>query len=175
MNILEKIDARANEKGEKIETLWQFVKFNLMGTVCTIIQVVLVNVLPMFFKNINSPIPQFLSGIFNENILGKGNATMGYILPYFISLIVSNTVGYILGKKITFNSDAPRIYFLIYFVVLLFMIVICTAIQGIIVNYIEANMTGIFLSLKNTIASMMAGFVLVIVMFPFQKYILFKN
>lgn len=46
MNIIEKIDLKAEEKGKTAVTIWQFIKYNGVSMVATVVQLLLVNFLP---------------------------------------------------------------------------------------------------------------------------------
>ena len=63
------IDSAAEEKGSGIKALWQFLKFIVVSGLVTIIQLVLANVLPLIFDKVTTPLPTFLQGIFNPNVV----------------------------------------------------------------------------------------------------------
>ena len=63
------IDSAAEEKGSGIKALWQFLKFIVVSGLVTIIQLVLANVLPFIFDKVTTPLPAFLQGIFNPNVV----------------------------------------------------------------------------------------------------------
>ena len=63
------IDDAAEEKGSGIKALWQFLKFIVVSGLVTIIQLVLANVLPFIFDKVTTPLPTFLQGIFNPNVV----------------------------------------------------------------------------------------------------------
>ncbi|MBQ7740005.1 MAG: hypothetical protein IJT65_02045 [Eubacterium sp.] len=63
------IDGAAEEKGSLIKTIWQFVKFLVVSGIVTIIQLVLANVLPFVFDKVTTPLPNFLRGIFDPNVV----------------------------------------------------------------------------------------------------------
>jgi ABC-type multidrug transport system fused ATPase/permease subunit len=63
------IDSAAEEKGSGIKALWQFLKFIVVSGLVTIIQLVLANVLPFIFDKVTTPLPTFLQGIFNPNVV----------------------------------------------------------------------------------------------------------
>ena len=175
MSIFDKLDSKFASKGESANTIWQFIKFNIVGILCTAIQLILVNVLPGVFKDLNVPLPGILSKIFTEDIVGKGNATLSYILPYFISQSVSCTVGYFLNMKTTFKADAPKFYFVIYFVVTAIMILVCTWVQGVTANIFARSDIGLIRSLHRTLASLCGSITMTAVIYPLQKYVLFKE
>ncbi len=63
------IDNAAEEKGSGIKALWQFLKFIVVSGLVTIIQLVLANVLPFVFDKVTTPLPSFLQGIFDPNVV----------------------------------------------------------------------------------------------------------
>lgn len=172
------IDSAAEEKGSLMKTLWQLVKFLVVSGLVTIIQLVLVNVLYFAMKNWDASLPAFLSGIFSEKIMGVGHSNWGYMLPFFLSNAIANIYGYIQNKKTTFKSDAPKISFVIYIVLLCALICFSTWLQGVIVNGIESSTITIvqkFVGLAPTAASLAAGFFQMVVLFPMEKFVLLKE
>ena len=169
-SLLEKADSKAEKKG--IKTLWQALKFLIVSCLVTIIQLALVNLLYFLMKNWTEPLPQFLGAIFTEQTIGEGHSNWGYILPFFLSNLIANTVGYFLNKLKTFKSDAPIWHYVIYIVILFILILFTTWLQGIVVNGLtRVGVEGI----APTIAAMAAGTLQMIVLFPIQKYILLRE
>ena len=88
MNIIKNL----NEK-YKDNTVWQFIKFNLVGFSISLVQLILANILPLIFDNLLIPLPVFLRGIFNPDVLFEGGSiyvkdgavTWAYVLPFFFS------------------------------------------------------------------------------------------
>ena len=128
MSWLEKTDEAAKSKGNKIHTLWQFIKFLVVSLLATVIQLVLVNILYFWMKSYVEPLPNFLNAIFTSDTVGEGNNNWGYVLPFFISNFAANTVGYFLNKSKTFKSDAPMWHFILYILVLFALILFSTSV-----------------------------------------------
>ena len=167
---LNNVDNKAEEKGRK--TIWQIVKFVFVSLLVTLIQLALVNLLYFFMKSWNPPLPPFLSEIFSPSTVGEGHSNWGYLLPFFLSNLIANTVGYFLNKKKTFKSNAPIWYYVVYLVFLFLLILFTTWVQGVIVNALtKVN----FEALAPTIASMVAGTIQMLVLFPLQKFVLLKE
>jgi putative flippase GtrA len=167
---LNNVDDKADNNGKK--TIWQIVKFIVVSLLVTIIQLALVNLLYFFMKNWQEPLPGFLGEIFSPSTVGEGHSNWGYILPFFLSNFIANTVGYFLNKRKTFKSDAPLWHYIIYIVLLFLLILFSTWLQGLVVNaLISVN----FESLAPTIAAMVAGTVQMIVLFPLQKFVLLRE
>lgn len=172
------IDNAAEEKGSFIKTVWQLVKFLVVSGLVTIIQLVLVNVLYFAMKNWDAALPGFLANIFTETTVGAGNDNWGYVLPFLLSNGIANIYGFYQNKKTTFKSDAPWYCFAIYIVLLVCLILFSTWLQGVIVHAIEASTIAIVMKLAKlapTVASMAAGFLQMVVLFPMEKFVLLKE
>lgn len=96
---LQKLDEKAERKGMK--TLWQFVKFFIVSLLTTGVQLLLVNVLYFYLKDFTEPLPSFLSTIFTDATMGSGHSNWGYLLPFFVSNFVANTIA--------ISSTVPRL------------------------------------------------------------------
>lgn len=195
------IDNAAEEKGSFIKTLWQLLKFLVVSGLVTIIQLVLANVLPLIFDSVTATLPAFLQGIFDPNVIfdasteegikqiGKyviggviengtvagGIVTWGYLLPFFLSNLLANIYGFYQNKKTTFKSDAPWYNFAIYIVLMIALIVFSTWFQGWIVGVIAKIDWAWIQPLARTIASLLAGFIQMVVLFPMEKFVLLKE
>lgn len=195
------IDNAAEEKGSFIKTVWQLVKFLVVSGLVTIIQLVLANVLPLIFDSVTATLPTFLQGIFAPNVIfdatkaegieqiGKyvvggviengtvigGIVTWGYLLPFFLSNLIANIYGFYQNKKTTFKSDAPWYNFAIYIVLMIALILFSTWFQGWLVGIIAKVEWAWLQPLARTIASLAAGFVQMVVLFPMEKFVLLKE
>lgn len=195
------IDNAAEEKGSFIKTLWQILKFLVVSGLVTIIQLVLANVLPLVFDSVTATLPAFLQGIFAPNTIfdattaegieqiGKyvvggtiengvvvgGVVTWGYLLPFFLSNLIAYIYGFWQNKKTTFKSDAPWYNFAIYIVLMIALILFSTWLQGWIVGIIAKVDWAWMQSLARTIASLAAGLVQMLVLFPMEKFVLLKE
>ena len=195
------IDDAAAEKGSFIKTLWQLLKFLVVSGLVTIIQPVLANVLPLIFDGVTATLPAFLQGIFDPNVIfdasttegveqvGKyvvggviengavvgGIVTWGYLLPFFLSNLIANIYGFYQNKKTTFKSDAPWYNFAIYIVLMIALILFSTWFQGWLVGIIAKVDLTWLQPLARTIASLAAGFIQMVVLFPMEKFVLLKE
>lgn len=195
------IDNAAEEKGSFIKTLWQILKFLVVSGLVTIIQLVLANVLPLVFDSVTATLPAFLQGIFAPNtifdattaegieqidkyvvggtiengVVVGGVVTWGYLLPFFLSNLIANIYGFWQNKKTTFKSDAPWYNFAIYIVLMIALILFSTWLQGWIVGIIAKVDWAWMQSLARTIASLAAGLVQMLVLFPMEKFVLLKE
>ena len=157
--------------------VWQFIKFNLVSLSITLVQLLLANLLPLVFDSVTTKLPVFLQPIFNPDVLFEGDSryvidgvvTWGYVLPFFLSNFIANIYGYFVNMKATFKGRGTKAGLIGYFAVLIALILFTTWLQG----YITAMMKGS--SLARTIAAMAAGMVQMAVLFPLEKYVLFKE
>ena len=104
------------------------------------------------------------------------------MLPFLLSNLIANIYGFYQNKKTTFKSDAPWYNFAAYIVLLLALILFSTWMQGAIVGaLLKVEPTNWFLnivtneSVARLIASMAAGFVQMVVLFPMEKFVLLKE
>lgn len=157
--------------------VWQFIKFNLVSMSITAVQLLLANLLPLVFDSVTTKLPGFLQPIFNPDVLFEGESryvvdgvvTFGYVRPFFLSNFIANIYGYFVNMKATFKGRGTRAGLIGYFVVLIALILFTTWLQG----YITAMMKGS--SIARTVAALAAGMVQVAVLFPLEKYVLFKE
>ena len=184
------IDNAAEEKGSFMKTLWQLVKFLVVSGLVTIIQLPLAALLPLVCDQIHTLLPEFLRGIFTPTMFSTGSAeaskyvidgvvTWGYVLPFLLSNLIANIYGFYQNKKTTFKSDSPWYNFVIYIVLLLALILFSTWMQGAIVGaMLKLEPSNWFFkiitneSVARLIASMCAGFVQMVVLFPMEKFVL---
>ena len=168
--VLNKIDDYAEAR--HLKTLWQIAKFMAVSFLVSAIQLGLVNLLYFLMKGWTEPLTPLLSMIFSEDIVGEGHSNWGYILPFFISNLAANTVGYFLNRSKTFKSDAPIWHYIIYVGVLLVLIFFTTWLQGVAVNIMVGwGVEGI----APTLAAMLAGTVQLVILFPLQKFVLLRE
>lgn len=157
--------------------VWQFIKFNLVSMSITAVQLLLANLLPLVFDSVTTKLPGFLQPIFNPDVLFEGESryvvdgvvTFGYVRPFFLSNFIANIYGYFVNMKATFKGKGTRAGLIGYFVVLIALILFTTWLQG----YITAMMKRS--SIARTVAALAAGMVQVAVLFPLEKYVLFKE
>ena len=163
----------ANETDAK-KSLWEVIKFLLVSGVVGIIQLVLVNVLYFGLQGWTAPLPTWLAGIFSEQVMGAGHANWGYVLPFFLSNLIANVYGYFQNRKTTFKAEnVPRWCLYVYLAVLFALILFATWLQGIVANAVLA--AGVAEALAPTIAMAVAGAVQFAVLFPLEKFVLFKE
>ena len=168
--VLNRIDDYA--EAHHLKTLWQIAKFMAVSFLVSAIQLGLVNLLYFLMKGWTEPLTPLLSMIFSEETVGEGHSNWGYILPFFISNLSANTVGYFLNRSKTFKSDAPIWHYIVYVGVLLVLIFFTTWLQGVAVNIMVGwGVEGI----APTLAAMLAGTVQLVILFPLQKFVLLRE
>ena len=175
MSLLKKLDARFGDAA-----LWQFIKFNLVSTSITLLQLALANLLPLVFDGMTAKLPPLLRPVFRPEALFEGPSryvvdgvvTWGYVLPFFLSNFIANIFGYYMNMKTTFRGSGSRAGLTAYLVILTALILFSTWLQG----YLNAKLAVTPLALwGRTIAAMAAGLVQVAVLFPLEKFVLFRK
>ena len=172
---LKKIDTRFGDSA-----LWQFVKFNLVSFSITLLQLALANLLPLIFDAVTAKLPPVLRPVFRPDTLFEGPSpsvvdgvvTWGYVLPFFLSNFIANIYGYFVNMKTTFRGKGSRGGLVAYLLILAVLILFSTWLQGWITARLSATT---FAALARTLAAMAAGLVQVAVLFPLEKYVLFKK
>ena len=175
MSLLKKIDTRFGDN-----TIWQFVKFNLVSFSITLLQLALANLLPLIFDGVTAKLPPVIRPVFQPDTLFNGPSpyavdgvvTWGYVLPFFLSNFIANIYGYFMNMKTTFRGKGSRSGLIAYLLILTALILFSTWLQG----WITARLTATVVArLARTIAATAAGLVQVAVLFPLEKYVLFKK
>lgn len=169
---LQKIDDAAAAKGSVVKTLWQIAKFSVISSIATVIQLVLVNLLYIWMKEWKAQLPSFLETIFDPKVVGDGNDNWGYVMPFFLSNAIANVFAYFLNKKKTFRSDAPMWHFIVYIGLIVVLILVMTWFQGVMVSWMKGSPVE---NLAPTFASLTAGLIQAIVLFPLQKFVLSRE
>ena len=174
MGFLKKLDERYGNS-----TAWQFVKFNLVGYSISFVQLVLANILPVFFDSVDIGLPAFLQGIFDAQILfpegsryvKEGVVTWAYVLPFFLSNFIANIYGYYVNRNTVFKGTGSKKGIIVYFIILISLILFTTWVQG---RISAALLDGPLKVFARTIAASAAGLIQVLILFPLEKYVLFK-
>ena len=108
MGLVRKLDTRFGDSA-----LWQFVKFNLVSTSVSLLQLLLANLLPLAFDGVTAQLPPLLRPVFDPGMLFDapsryvvdGAVTWGYVLPFFLSNLLANIYGYFVNMKATFRGS----------------------------------------------------------------------
>lgn len=175
MSLLKKLDARFGDAA-----LWQFIKFNLVSTSITLLQLALANLLPLVFDGVTAKLPPLLRPVFRPEALFEGPSryvvdgvvTWGYVLPFFLSNFIANICGYYMNMKTTFRGKGSRAGLIAYLVIIALLILFSTWLQGLITAKLSVTSLA---PLARTIAAMAAGYAQLAVLFPLEKFVLFKK
>lgn len=157
------------------KTIWQLVKFILVSCIVSIIQLVLVNALFYLMRNWKAPLPPMLAAIFSADTVGAGNDNWGYVLPFFLSNLIANIYGYFQNQKTTFKANAPGYCIAIYTGVIVFLIFFSTWLQGVVANWLLSGSSAFLAGLAPTAAASAAGTFQMLVLFPLEKFVLFRE
>ena len=172
IKFLDNLDDRFEKKGKVYKNLWQLFKFGFVSFIITVIQLALLYLMYYLMKGWTDPLPGILAVIFSPETVGEDHANWGYMLPFFLSNFIANTVGYFLNKSRTFKSDAPIWHYLVYIVVLIILIMFSTWFQGVLMNVFivwGVEIIGPFIAMN------LAGFVQFLVLYPLQKFVLLRE
>lgn len=158
------------------KTVWEIIKFVLVSGIVSIIQLILVNVLFYIMREWKAPLPPFLAGIFSAATVGAGNDNWGYVLPFFLSNLIANIYGYFQNQKTTFKAaNTPSWCMWVYIGVIVTLILFSTWLQGVVANLALNSGMSVINGLAPTLAAMAAGTVQMLVLFPLEKFVLFKE
>ncbi len=155
----------------KFETIRQIISFMFVSCAVTILQLTLVNLFLYLLHGWKAPLPDWLGRFMNPQTVGYGNDNWGYVLPFFLSNALANIYGYFQNRKTTFHSDAPQHSFHIYLVLISVLILLSTWFQG-----TAAHRIGILYPYlpAASIAAFLAGMLQWLILFPAEKFILFR-
>ena len=175
MGLVQKLDTRFGDSA-----LWQFVKFNLVSTSVSLLQLLLANLLPLAFAGVTAQLPPLLRPVFDPGTLFDapsryvvdGAVTWGFVLPFFLSNLLANIYGYFVNMKATFRGSGSRAGLAAYLVILSALILFSTWLQGIVTAKLAVTSLA---PLGRTLAAMAAGLVQFAVLFPLEKYVLFRK
>ena len=177
--IIKKMFQKLDQKYQN-SPIWEFIKFNLVSSSTALLQLILANFLPLLTDYITQPLPSSLSWLFYPNTLFDGPSkyvvdgvvTWGYVLPFFLSNFLANIYGYFMNMKVTFKGKGSKKGLIIYLVVLFTLILFSTWLQGVITAALMKTSLAWF---ARTLAVWASGFVQFCVMYPLEKFVLFKE
>lgn len=175
MGLIKRLDDRYGDSA-----LWQFAKFNLVSLTVSAVQILLANALPLVFDGVTAVLPPLLRPVFDPARLFDGPSpyvvvgvvTWGYVLPFFLSNFLANIYGYFVNMKATFRGSGTRAGLAAYLVILGALILFSTWLQGVITAALAATALA---ALGRTVAALAAGLVQFAVLFPLEKWVLFRS
>lgn len=158
------------------KTIWEIVKFILVSCIVSIIQLILVNALFFLMREWKAPLPDALAAIFSAETVGAGNDNWGYVLPFFLSNLIANIYGYFQNRKTTFKAEGvPKWSVWVYICIIIALILFSTWLQGVVANVAISSGVAAIAGLAPTLAAMAAGTFQLLVLFPLEKFVLFKE
>ena len=154
------------------KTILQFARFTLIGTLTTGLHIIILAWLYGRMRGWTAPLPGPLAFFYNESTVGPGHENWGYLMPFLIATVISNTISYLFNKHANFRSDAPLSHFFLYLLVLTAITLLCTWLQGIIFNLLlDAGQD----ALAPVVSSLAAAVIQGLILFPIHKFILLKE
>ena len=100
---LKKIDSAAETKGNKIVTVWQFVKFLVVSLLATAVQFILLNTLNLIPQISELYDKEFSFWVFVYPVSIGG---LGYFIASNTANIAAQIVAFFVNREKTFNSSA---------------------------------------------------------------------
>jgi putative flippase GtrA len=169
--------ARFAEKRPKLALLAiQFVKFYLFSLAVTLLQYLMLTLLPEVFISLTDwgshdcyLIPVFDTGyhIFNYSAADGG---MAYFAAYAVTLFVAQCVNFPMQRNIVFKSHGNAWYqgmwYLIAFIVIF---IVCNGLQAFYMPYLQEHLGGP--AIYNIVITVVNGGVQMVVYFPIYKII----
>ena len=175
LSFIKRLDKKYEKNG-----LWQFLKFNLISFSTSLIQLLLANLFPFVFDGLKAKLPSLLQPLFDPKTLFNGESryvvdgvvTWGYVLPFFLSNFLANLYGYFMNMKFTFKGRNSSRSMVIYLTVMFSLILFSTWLQGRIVAWLAKTSLAL---LARTLAVSISGLIQFLVLFPLEKFVLFKE
>lgn len=120
--------------------------------------------------------PDFWRRSLHRPLWVQGMITGGCALPFFLSNLIANIYGYFQNQKTAFQaSDPPAWCMWYYFDVIAALILFSTWLQGVLASRALNSGIGILSGLAPMLAAFAAGNVQIPVLFPLEKFVLFKE
>ena len=167
---LKKIDSAAETKGNKIVTVWQFVKFLVVSLLATAVQFILLNTLNLIPQISELYDKEFSFWVFVYPVSIGG---LGYFIASNTANIAAQIVAFFVNREKTFNSSANIALTLPIYIIFTVALIVFSAwlnpfSKGLLIEW------GLSEALSKNIATMICSSVQFFVYFPVDK-ILFKK
>lgn len=167
---LKKIDSAAETKGNKIVTVWQFVKFLVVSLLATAVQFILLNTLNLIPQISELYDKEFSFWVFVYPVSIGG---LGYFIASNTANIAAQIVAFFVNREKTFNSSANIAVTLPIYIIFTIGLIVFSAwlnpfTKGILINW------GLGEALSKNIATMICSSVQFFLYFPVDK-LLFKK
>lgn len=144
--------------------LWEFIKFNVLSNISTIVRVVLSTACTALFVNAMQ-----LTAPFQFLIFDYRDAGVGAFLAFLIAEVMAQVVNFFVQMKLVFKSDASYRETAWKYAVLAVVIVV---VNLLLPNYVMAfcqGSLGLDAALSGTVASVVNTLLAVVVSFPVLK------
>lgn len=171
---LSDIDSKAKEKGSKIETLWQFVKFIVVSLGACIVQVASLAIL------YNIPAIKALSDtafhwfVFDYPVIEGKQCGLALFIAFNVSNLLAQIVAFFINKEKTFNSSANTAITLPIYIAFTIALVCFSAWLNPTIFALSVEKLGLESGLATTIATAVCSTMQFVLYFPVDK-ILFKS
>lgn len=167
---LKKIDSAAETKGNKIVTVWQFVKFLVVSLLATAVQFILLNTLNLIPQISELYDKEFSFWVFVYPVSIGG---LGYFIASNTANIAAQIVAFFVNREKTFNSSANIALTLPIYIIFTVALIVFSAwlnpfSKGLLIEW------GLSEALSKNIATMICSSVQFFLYFPVDK-ILFKK
>lgn len=150
---------------EQHQGLWEFIKFNVLSNISTIVRIVLTTVgTAVFVEALGMTEPfQFL-------IFDYRDAGVGAFVTFLIAEVMAQVVNFFVQMKLVFKSDASFTDTAWKYAVLAVVIVVVNLLlPNYVMNFCQGTL-GIDATLSGTIASVVNTLLAVVVSFPVLKF-----
>ena len=152
---------------EEHQTIWEFIKFNVLSNISTITRIVFAAVGAAIFVNTLKMTQPFQFLIFNYT--AEGTNGLGGFITFVIAEVMAQVVNFFVQMKWVFKSDASyKETAWKYAVLAVFIIVVNLVLPGYVTTFCQ-NTFGMDAALSSTIASVVNTLAAVIVSFPVLK------
>jgi putative flippase GtrA len=152
---------------EEHQTIWEFIKFNVLSNISTITRIVFAAVGAAIFVNSLHLTQPFQFLIFNYT--AEGTNGLGGFITFVIAEVMAQVVNFFVQMKWVFKSDASyKETAWKYAVLAVFIIVVNLVLPGYVTSFCQ-NTFGMDAALSSTIASVVNTLAAVIVSFPVLK------
>lgn len=168
------IDSKAKEKGAKIETLWQFVKFIVVSLGACIVQVVSLAILyniPAIKELSTTPFHWF---VFDYPVIEGEQCGLALFIAFNVSNLLAQIVAFFINKEKTFNSGANTAITLPIYIVFTIALVCFSAWLNPTIFALCVDKFSLSSGLATTIATAVCSTLQFVLYFPVDKILFHK-
>lgn len=172
MSFLDKIDAKAAAKGNKVETLWQFVKFIVVSLGACIVQVVTLAILyniPAIKELSTEPFHWF---VFDYPVIEGERCGLALFISANVANILAQIVSFFINKEKTFNSDANTAVILPIYIAFTIALILFSAWLNPVIFQLCVEKLSLGSGLSLTIATAVCSTLQFVLYFPVDKILM---